>query len=149
MAGQAIANLLDLKYEALTMQILKRKINYGVIEYNGEEYQGRHEPIISKETYDLAMAEMNRRSITNVTTASYLLTGLCYCGNCGAKMRYQKWGKHGAKIVCYSQQKTKKYLIKDENCDMPKLWDDEVENLVLDSLLNFSEIIEYSEPLPP
>lgn len=133
-AAQNIANMLNLKYERLAIQILKRKSNYGVIEYNGEEYQGRHEPIISKETYDIAMNEMLKRSISNVTTSQHLLTGLVYCGKCGAKMRYQVWGKKGSKFVCYSQQKSKPYLIKDPNCDQEKPWVEEIETFVTKTL---------------
>ena len=135
-APQAIAEMLGLKYDRLVNQILTRKSNYGIIEYNGEEYQGRHEPIISKETFDKAMNEMTRRSVTHTASSNYLLTGLIYCGKCGAKMRYQKWGKNGAKLICYSQQSSKKYLIKDENCDQEKIWADEVEEVVIKELFN-------------
>lgn len=135
---QEIANLLGLKYDKLAIQILTRKSNYGIIEYNGEEYQGKHEPIISKETYDLAMKCMLDRSQVRVNTSEYLLTGLIYCGKCGAKMRYQKWGNKGSKLVCYSQQKSKPYLVKDSNCDQEKIWCDEVEDLVIKSIFEFA-----------
>ena len=138
-SAQSIANMLGLKYDRLAIQILKRKSNYGIIEYNGEEYQGRHEPIISKETYDLAMNEMIKRSISNVTTSEYLLTGLVYCGKCGAKMRYQAWGKKGHKFVCYSQQSSKPYLIKNPDCDQEKHWADEVEDIVVKTLFKLKE----------
>lgn len=135
---QEIANLLGLKYDKLAIQILTRKSNYGIIEYNGEEYQGKHEPIISKETYDLAMKCMLDRSQVRVNTSEYLLTGLIYCGKCGAKMRYQKWGNKGSKLVCYSQQKSKPYLVKDSNCNQEKIWCDEVEDLVIKSIFEFA-----------
>ena len=135
---QNIANILGLKYDRLAIQILKRKSNYGIIEYNGVEYQGRHEPIISKEIYDKAMTAMINRSITRTFTSEHLLTGLVYCGKCGAKMRYQKWGKW-MKFVCYSQQKSKPYLIKDPNCDQDRLYADEVENIVIKRLLSLKE----------
>jgi site-specific DNA recombinase len=135
---QNIANMLGLKYDRLAIQILKRKSNYGIIEYNGVEYQGRHEPIISKEIYDKAMSAMINRSITRTSTSEYLLTGLVYCGKCGAKMRYQKWGKW-MKFVCYSQQKSKPYLIKDPDCDQERLYADEVEDMVIKRLLSLKE----------
>ncbi len=138
-SAQSIANMLGLKYDRLAIQILKRKSNYGIIEYNGEEYQGKHEPIISKETYDLAMSEMIKRSISNVTTSEYLLTGLVYCGKCGAKMRYQAWGKKGHKFVCYSQQSSKPYLVKNPDCDQEKHWADEIENIVVKTLFKLKE----------
>lgn len=136
---QYIANMLGLKYDRLVMQIITRKSNYGIIEYNGEEYQGRHEPIITKELYDKTMQMMLDRSITRTSSFDYLLTGLVYCGNCGAKMRYQSWGKKGKKFVCYSQQKSKPYLIKDPDCEQEKLWADEVENQVIKKLFGLKE----------
>lgn len=138
-SAQNIANIIGLKYERLATQILKRKINYGVIEYNGQEYKGKHEPIISKETYDLAMQEMSRRSEKYVGTSEHLLTGLVYCGKCGAKMRYQKWGKNRCKFVCYSQQSSKKYLIKDPCCNQEKIWADEIEEAIKNTIFALKE----------
>lgn len=144
-APQEIANILGLKYEKLVYQILTRKSNYGVIEYNGEEYLGKHEPIISKDIYDMAMRCMLDRKIVRVNTSDHLLTGLIFCGHCGAKMRYQKWGKNGNKLVCYSQQSSKPYLVKDPNCDQEKIWADEIENVVINSLFEFADNYKPSE----
>lgn len=130
-AIQTIATMLGLRYERLVYQILTRKTNYGIIEYRGVEYKGLHEPIITKETYDAAMAEMQKRSTTAVTSSNYLLTGLLRCKICGAKIRYQKWGKYGAKLVCYSQQTSKPYLVKDPRCTLPRYWASDIEDLVL------------------
>lgn len=133
-----IANMLGLKYDRLAHQILTRKSNAGYICYNGEEYKGQHEPIISLETYEKAMEMMKERSIHKISNSEYLLTGLVYCGKCGAKMRYHKWGKAGVKLTCYSQQKSKKYLIKDPNCDNVKHWADEIEDIIIRDLFKIS-----------
>jgi site-specific DNA recombinase len=53
------------------------------------------------------------------------------CGKCGASMRYQQWGKAGKKIYCYSQQRSKKNLIKDPACDNAKNWADDIDNAVV------------------
>lgn len=136
---QTIADILNLKYDKLVTQILTRKSNYGIIEYNGEEYQGRHKPIISKEIYDKAMECMKQRSVRRVPSSTHLLTGLLVCGHCGAKMRYQKWGNAGCKLICYSHQKSKEYLIKDENCPQEKIWANEVEDAILEYLFSLKE----------
>lgn len=136
---QVIADILDLKYDKLVIQILTRKCNYGIIEYNGEEYQGRHKPIISKEIYDKAMECMRQRTSQRVPSSTHLLTGLLVCGHCGAKMRYQKWGKTGCKLICYSHQKSKPYLVKDENCPQEKIWANEVEDAILNYLFSLKE----------
>ena len=133
-----IAQMVGLKYEKLALQILTRKSNAGFISYNGEEYIGKHEPIISLETYQKAMDFMLSRSVTRPSDSNYLLTGLISCGKCGAKLRYQKWGKYDCKLVCYSQDKNKPHLIKDPNCDNARQWAADVESAVIQDLFNFS-----------
>ncbi len=126
-----IASAVGLKYDRLIIQILKRKLNYGSIEYKGNTYENCHEAIISKETYNAAMEEMKRRSRVKLPTTPYLLTGLIHCGICGAKLRYQKWGKYSTKLVCYSRQKSKDYLIKDPDCKLPNFEAEEIEGYVM------------------
>lgn len=132
---QKIADLCGLKYEKLAHQIITRKTNTGFIVYNGQEYKGQHEAIISIETFNKAMRLMEERSTKYFTSSSgYLLTGLVYCGKCGAKMRYQKWGKDKVKLVCYSQQTSKPYLVKDPDCDNLKTYSDQIEEIILKDL---------------
>jgi site-specific DNA recombinase len=137
---QTIADELNLKYERVVYNIITRKSNAGIIVYNGEEYQGLHEPIISMETYTQAMQLLaDRSSAKLVTKTNHLLTGFCYCGKCGAKMRYMKWGKAGYKLVCYSQQRSKQYLIRDPNCDVPAPFAEDVESGVIQTLFAISK----------
>ncbi len=136
---QSIADMLGLKYEKLASQILSRKTNMGLIEYNGVEYKGLHEPIVSTEIFERAMALKALRSEKRlVTTTPHLLSGLVYCGVCGAKMRYQKWGKAGYKLVCYSRQVSKPYLVKDPGCDNEFIWAEDVETAVISDLFSFT-----------
>lgn len=137
-SAERIAKYFNLKYDRLIVQILKGKINCGLIEFRGEVYQGKHEPIVSKEVFDEANRIMQKRSRNNIRSGKNLLTGLIYCGKCGAKMRYQKWGKAGHKICCYSQQSSKEYMIKDINCDNTKYWADEIEQAIISQLLSFA-----------
>lgn len=126
----AIARSLGLKYEKLARQILMRKTNAGIIVYKGEEFKGRHEPIVSMETYERAMRAMAERAGQKRPDSGYLLTGLVRCGYCGAKMRYQKWGKAGYKIVCYSKDKSKPHLVKNPDCPSEGIWAEELEDIV-------------------
>lgn len=137
---QTIADSLDLKYEKLVYNIITRKSNAGYIVYKGEEYKGLHEPIISLETYNRAMELLAERSAAKlVTRTSHLLTGLCRCGVCGAKMRYMKWGKAGYKLVCYSQQRSKQYLVRDPNCNGPAPFAEDIESGVVQALFAVSQ----------
>lgn len=155
---QNIANILGLKYEKLAAQIMLRKTNIGIIEYNGVEYRGLHEPIVQAEVYEKALAlHAQRSSMRLVASTKHLLTGLVYCGVCGAKLRYQKWGNAGFKLVCYSQQISKPYLVKDPDCDNETVWAEDIELAVISDLMamtaeeisaeNASSTISLSETL--
>ena len=134
-----IADRLGFKGERIITQILKRKTSTGAIIYNGVEYKGEHEAIISLETWEDAQEEMEIRSVIR-SESNYLLSGLLVCGECGAKIRYQKWNKKTGecKLVCYSQQKSKGYLVKDENCDNIKYWQSDIEEAVIAELFKLS-----------
>lgn len=132
----SIARMLGLRYEKLARQILMRKSNAGYIVYNGEEYKGRHEAIVNLETYEKAMQKMQERSGRFKGGAQNLLTGLVRCGVCGAKMRYQRWGKQGYRLVCYSKDKSKPHLVKDPDCTNVGIWAAELENVVKEDLFS-------------
>lgn len=139
---QEISDILGVTNDSLVRNIILRKTYLGIIEYNGKEYTGKHQPIITQELYDKAHYILSHKKCNNTfTNSNYLLTGLIRCGKCGARMRYQKWGNDPSdvKILCYSQQKTKKYLVKDPNCTQPKLWADGVESRVIDCMFEFAE----------
>lgn len=137
-----IAKMLGFSCERLVIQILKRKSNAGYIQYNGNEYLGKHQPIINLETYEKTMEYMKQRSNSHIITHNKLLSGLLYCGYCGAKMRYQKWGNAGDKIYCYSLDKSKPHLVKDENCPSEKYWAEDIESAVINDVFAFSFNIE-------
>lgn len=133
LAGESagrIARTLGLKYEHLVRQILDRESNTGVILYKGERYPGRHEPLIDRETWLRAQRRLHRPNRPRAAESGRLLTGLLVCGHCGAKMRYQKWGKAGDRLVCYSRDKSKPHLVHDADCPNRGVMAREVEEVV-------------------
>ena len=134
----SVARSVGLKYERMAEQILRRKTNCGYIVYNGNEYKGQHEAIVSEEIYNRAIRMMEERSRARYAEKN-LLAGLIYCGVCGAKMRYQKWGKAGYKIYFYSQDKGKPHLSHGEKCNNYKIWADELEDAVKNDLFTIAD----------
>ncbi len=122
--------------ESWIQGILSSKTNLGKIPFKGELYDGKHEAIISEEEYQQLQTIEKQRS-KNQHASHYLLSGKIYCGNCGAKYRYQKWGQ---RIICYcySQQKSKPKLIKDPNCNNIRLDSFEIEDKFLEQLFAMS-----------
>lgn len=109
----------------------------GKIPYKDEIFEGKHEAIIDQDTYDRIQDKLKERSVT-YKHANYLLAGKIICGNCGAKYRYQKAGTSSVRLYCYSQQSTKKYLIKDKNCKNKRFYDYEIEDAVIKDIFEMS-----------
>ena len=110
--------------------------NTGKVPYKDEVYEGKHEAVVSDELYE-EILRVNKVRSHEKYERHYLLSGKVFCGHCGAKYRYQKWGKRLI-MYCYSQQKSKPRYIKDPNCNN-KRWDTfEVEDAVLEELFKMS-----------
>ena len=110
--------------------------NTGKVPYRDEIFKGLHEAVVSDELYD-EILRVNKVRSREPYERHYLLSGKVYCGHCGAKYRYQKWGKRLI-MYCYSKQKSKPKYIKDPNCKN-KRWDTfEVEDAVLEELFKMS-----------
>lgn len=134
---EKISKMLGFKGERIVIQILKRKSNIGLIEYKGNVYKGLHEPIVDETLFWAVQESMKKRSTNSYVANDHLLTGLCYCGICGARMRYQKWGKYH-KIICYSQYNHKEYMRKSNHCTNKKIKADFVEKEVEDCFRVFA-----------
>ncbi len=136
--------------EVLVRNVLTGVVNIGMIPYKGNVYQGLHEPIFDKERFELAqeIRKSRRKNKTACHTDANLLTGLCYCGVCGCKMRYQKWthGKH--KIYCCSRDKAMKYLPNfNPNCNNSLEWAADIEKQVESEILKISLNLSECKPI--
>ena len=131
------AKLSGLQYERMAAQILKRRTYIGDTVYNGEITENTHEPLISREIFEQTQKEIKRRAKTTSNRTKCLLAGFVYCGVCGSKMRYQKWGR-GYKIYCYSQDTSKVHLCGGYVCDNEKTDAEKLEKAVLDDLFSLT-----------
>ena len=130
-----ISNIVGMDESMVEKRILSRT-NLGIIPYKGEEFEGQHEPVVSEEIYN-RIIKMNKLRSKSRTARRYLLSGKIYCGKCGAKYRYQKWGKRLI-CYCYSQQKSRPKFIKDPNCKNKRYDSFEIEDAVLENIFAMS-----------
>ena len=64
--------------------ILKNQLYYGLIRYNGEAYEGKHEPIITKKLFDKCQEVMRRRGKPKKTKHYFVFRDLrMRCAECG------------------------------------------------------------------
>ena len=118
-------------------RILKNPFYYGNFNYNGELFEGRHEPIISKKLFDQVAEVMKKRGRPQVKPkVEKPFLGLLRCGECGMMVtgenqtKYYK-GTNREVTYCYYHC-TKKNKLK--KCFQPYIREDKVESQ-LSSLL--------------
>ncbi len=73
--------------------ILRNTFYYGVVEFpkgSGKWYTGKHEPIISKELYELTQKQLNRFNVVRSVTKEFAFTKLLNCGLCGSGIRAEE-----------------------------------------------------------
>ena len=83
--------------------MLKNPIYYGVIRYNGELYNGKHKPIISKKLFDEVQEVMKRKSKPQKVEKMkfFLYRGFFHCGECGFTITADKKIKKSGKSYTY------------------------------------------------
>src|SRR3989344_2957995 len=125
--------------------ILGNPTYYGHFRYDGEIYEGKHEPIITKELFDRVNTILRRRGRKpQQTNDPRPLCELMYCGTCGMSITGEKKKKklangtikHYVYYHCSKKSKTQKCLefgVREEELDkqlstlltnytMPKEW---------------------------
>ena len=144
-----IKEICGFRSELVTRSILTGVVNIGMIPYKGKIYQGKHEPIFDKGRFNLGLELRKTRHSAKASciTEPNLLTGLCYCGICGCKMRYQKWGSKKHKIYCCSRNKSLSYLPNyNANCNNSLEWADDIEKQVEEEILKISLDLSSYKP---
>ncbi len=137
-----IARTMEQKYggrwNAAGVRVILLNSTYiGKVKFAGVEYDGRHQPLISKEDFETAQkllfspardAKKNSAQ-KNPFRAETLLSGLILCSRCGA--RYS--GCHGY-YKCYSRAKGNPRYIKDPNCKNDNWIISELDSLTISSI---------------
>lgn len=148
--SRKIANILDKKgykhkygswidYPSVTIIRLLRNVVYiGSIKHKDNIFKGNHEAIIDVDTFNKVQVLLNKKSI-NRRNETFLLSGLLFCSNCGARMRGHATGKKNKYYyyVCYSKGKFQTNMIKDISCKFKNINKDKLEDMVIDKIKGF------------
>jgi site-specific DNA recombinase len=79
-------------------------------EENWIDVKGKHEPIISMDTYNKAQITLKTRSHVPHKASNNIvnpLAGLIECANCGSSMTYKTFSKQPPHIYCYKRKQCK------------------------------------------
>ena len=119
-------------------RIIKNRKYIGEYRYNDIVVEGGMPAIISKETFCLAQAEMERRRTHRAPVspkAEYLLAGKLFCGHCKGPMQgVSGTGKSGNKWYYYYCANTRG---KERTCDKKQVSRDRLEKAVVDFTVRY------------
>ena len=104
--------------------------------------ENNHQSIVSREIFDMVQDEINRRR--NHTgykrtsySSQYALTGIVFCGECGANYRRVTWSKRGKKTIVWRCIERLENGI--QNCkDSPTIYEDKLKDAILLGLCQIS-----------
>lgn len=122
--------------------ILRNRLYIGKIKYKGQEYDGVHEPIIDEETFN--RVQIRYKEISSKWSDHYrspyhgkhLLSGLLFCGNCGARYfvsTSRRKDKRYAYYKCYSRDGNTQ-MKKMDGCKNPNYKIEKLDQAVLDEI---------------
>lgn len=117
--------------------ILDNETYVGRFKYQREFVDGNNVPqIIDDETFEKTQSiRALKRTNYYRHTSSYLLTGLLFCGECGARLRgYPKSDHSIYYYVCYSRDNTHQYMNKADKCILPYFKYEKLNDEVVSSL---------------
>ena len=77
-------------YKGQIQKILSNAFYHGVIEYSGKHYEGRHEPLVTKEVFAKCQDIMKAGSRPRRKHHLFPLAGLLTCAECGCAITAQK-----------------------------------------------------------
>ncbi len=114
------------------------------------EFPGLHLPLISEEEFSQAQAicKGKRDLSRQYFQYSELLSGLIFCGNCGARYYVQK-ARQYKYYKCYSRGKINKEMIKDPDCMGKIIRVEELNSLIEDEILKISLDRELIDSIIP
>ena len=131
--------------ETTVRNILKNPLYTAMIKHKGKLYEGEHEPIISDALFSQTQKLIEKRTSTSDPfRKQYILSGLIYCGICGARM----YGRSGGKLkdgtpmryyACYSRTGHRKHMVKDVECTKVSERKEPLENQIIEKIQALNE----------
>lgn len=139
-------------------RILKNPVYMGNVTLGDKTYDGIHEAVISKEDFQRASNMINHIKSLDIRNYSYstghfkadnMLTGLLFCGDCGARMYGRIVSKQKKKYICHSVARTSKPMIKSDNCTnrMHPYTVDQLDSIIIKEVEKISQNRSYFDSI--
>lgn len=129
----------DWSHTSTVGNVLDNPLYAGIVHFDGVAVPGLHTAIIPAEIDQKVKAKRKRLKRADAALDSdFLLTGMIYCSECGA--RYFPNRRPNGKVVysCHSRAKKNKKMIKDPNCKAPHIPIDNLDAMVEAEVLSLA-----------
>lgn len=130
----------DWSHTSTVGNVLDNPLYAGTIHFDGTTGEGKHTAIIAPGVERIVKNRRERQRLSEAAgDSAYLLTGLIFCANCGA--RYFPNRRPNGKVVysCHSRAKKNKKMVKDPNCKAPHIPIEELDAMVEAEVLRLAE----------
>jgi site-specific DNA recombinase len=125
-------------YASTIGNVLTNCLYAGLVEFHGIRYKGQHPAIIDVDVYKQAQAIIARRQGHQAFESKYLLSGLIWCGNCGARYFVRNSAGGRRYYSCYSRAKMHEHMIKDPDCQNRNIRVDELDDYITARVLELA-----------
>lgn len=136
----------DWSHTGTVSNVLDNPLYAGIVHFDGVREKGQHEAIVPALLDRKVKARRKRLRHAEATGDSeYMLTGLIYCADCGARYFANKRPNKKVVYSCHSRAKKAKNMVKDPKCKAPHIPLAELDAMVEAELLrvaNDPELIE-------
>ena len=126
--------------------VMLNELYIGKIQWNGQVYEGTHEPIIDKSTFSKSLALYKSKDYSNYKHSgrTTYLGGLLFCSHCEARFtatsfKDKKYDRTYRYYSCHSRRKLNRSMVKDPNCKN-KVWRmNELDNLIFEEIRKLAD----------
>ena len=130
----------DWSHTSTVGNVLDNPLYAGTVHFDGATGEGKHTAIIAAGVDRIVKNRRERQHRAEAAgDSAFLLTGMMFCSNCGA--RYFPNRRPNGKVVysCHSRAKKNKKMIKDPNCMAPHIPVEELDAMVEAEVLYLAE----------
>lgn len=126
------------RHPGTVANVLDNPLYSGTVHFDDVLSNGEHTSIISKELYNTVASMRSGKYKKTKKKSKYLLSGILFCKNCGARYFLRKTSSKNLLYCCHSRATVNRKMVKDPSCRNKNWKKDDLENLVFDEIMKFN-----------
>lgn len=130
----------DWSHTSTVGNVLDNPLYAGMVHFDGVLAKGKHTAIVSMELDKKVKARRARLRRVDISgDSAFLLTGLMYCDECGARYFPNRRPNGSVVYSCHSRAKKNRHMVKDPDCKAPHIPIEDLDAMVEAEVLNLAQ----------